>query len=162
MGFTCHYCHRDFTESFKLRKHWKKNKECNTKVGYALGMEYRGKFLFNSLKPVVWAFVRPFVRQNHLWARRALQPSAGARKKAPVGGLNFLVYRYSYIWTFHPNINNTVEIWRNLNDIDQLKPVLNEMICILSYSFYFNQHSITEFQRCWGCKDANHHKVKQQ
>ena len=26
-------------------------------------------------------FVRPFVRQNHLWAQRALQASAGARKK---------------------------------------------------------------------------------
>ena len=31
------------------------------------------------------------VRQNHLSAPRALQSSAGARKKPPVGGLTFLV-----------------------------------------------------------------------
>ena len=35
--------------------------------------------------------VRPSVRQNHRLAQRAIQPSAGARKKPPVGGLNFLV-----------------------------------------------------------------------
>ena len=53
----------------------------------------------NSLKPVVRPSVRPSVgpsvcpslRQIHLWVRRALQPSAGARKKPPVGGLNFRV-----------------------------------------------------------------------
>ena len=49
----------------------------------------------NSLKPVVRPSVRPAVcssvRQKHLWARRALQPSAGGRKKPSIGGLNFLV-----------------------------------------------------------------------
>ena len=34
----------------------------------------------------VLPFVRSFVRQSHLWAVRALQSSAGARKKPPIGG----------------------------------------------------------------------------
>ena len=46
--------------------------------------------LSNSHKPVVRPSVCPSVRQIHLWARRALQASAGVRK----GGLNFLVYLY--------------------------------------------------------------------
>ena len=45
----------------------------------------------NSLKPVVRPSVSPSIRQNHLWAQMALQPSSEARKKPPVGGLNFLV-----------------------------------------------------------------------
>ena len=50
----------------------------------------------NSLKPaVVCLLVRSFVGQNHLWARRALQPSAGARNK-PSGGL-FLVKIYQRV-----------------------------------------------------------------
>ena len=55
---------------------------------YHMGSNYTTwQRLSNSLKPIV----RPSVRQNHLWAQRALQPSAGAIKKHPVGGLNFLV-----------------------------------------------------------------------
>ena len=67
---------------------------------YKSGVDLTKLWLSNSLKPIVRPSVRPSVRssvrQNHLWARRpkALR-SAGARKKPPVGGLNFLVY---YIW----------------------------------------------------------------
>ena len=46
--------------------------------------------LSNSLKPVR-LFVRSFILQNHLTARRALQPTAGARKKPPIERLNCLV-----------------------------------------------------------------------
>ena len=55
---------------------------------YHMGSNYTTwQRLSNSLKPIV----RPSVRQNHLWARRPSQPSTEARKKLPVGGLNFLV-----------------------------------------------------------------------
>ena len=58
----------------------------------------------NSLEPIVCPsicsfvclLVNPFIRQNYLWApkgpfrcSRRLKPSVGARKKPPVGGLNF-------------------------------------------------------------------------
>ena len=36
-------------------------------------------------------FILPSVRQNHLGARRAFQPSTGAKKKPPIGGMDFLV-----------------------------------------------------------------------
>ena len=50
-------------------------------------------FISNSLKPVV----RPSVRSSakvSFGPERPLETSTGARKKPPVGGLNFLVYQY--------------------------------------------------------------------
>ena len=58
----------------------------------------------NSLKPVFRPSVCPFVRPNHLWAQRAFEPSAGAKKKPPVRGLNFLVIIYSVFKETNLNI----------------------------------------------------------
>ena len=51
----------------------------------------------NSLKPVVLLSISPsskitFRLEAPFWCSRRLQPSAGARKKPPVGRVNFLVY----------------------------------------------------------------------
>ena len=62
-------------------------------------------YLTNSIKPVV----RSFVRQNHRWARKALQPFAGARR-------NFLVIS-SYLYSRCIFLNMPVNDEHNCHDV---------------------------------------------